>query len=145
MDINEFIKAQRKANAELATTGKKLLNEHLQKFMDENPGIIGLRWEEYTPYFNDGDACIFRVGELRFRPAHGSEEAGEQEDGYLAYYDEEAKPLVNELTAVKELGQLLNTPEIESICEAAFGDHTRVTITRDGDKLLVEAEPYEHD
>lgn len=29
----------------------------------EVPGVRGLAWTQYTPYFNDGDTCVFSAGE----------------------------------------------------------------------------------
>jgi len=31
------------------------------------PGVDAVQWEQYTPYFNDGDVCVFSVHEPEFR------------------------------------------------------------------------------
>lgn len=46
-------------------------------------GVEGIRWEQYTPYFNDGEPCEFSTGEVRIRLTGVDEEDGDYEDGYL--------------------------------------------------------------
>lgn len=36
-------------------------NNIIKMFFDECPKIQAVVWSQYTPYFNDGDECIFRV------------------------------------------------------------------------------------
>ena len=44
------------------TEGKKALKEFVKEFFDATGGTVkALRWRQYTPYFNDGDACEFHV------------------------------------------------------------------------------------
>jgi hypothetical protein len=45
-----------------------------------------IRWDQYTPYFNDGDVCEFSVGEARFRIDPESED-GYYEDGFHSVYE----------------------------------------------------------
>lgn len=53
-----------------------------------HPGFEAMRWRQYTPYFNDGDPCVFRIYEVYFRfvgmsPITEDEEgAYEEEDGF---------------------------------------------------------------
>jgi hypothetical protein len=35
--------------------------EVFEQFFAENPNVGGVVWTQYTPYFNDGDECVFRV------------------------------------------------------------------------------------
>lgn len=46
------------------------------------PGFVGVRWVQYTPYFNDGEPCYFRVSMHGFKFLDTDEEAGDWEDGY---------------------------------------------------------------
>lgn len=48
---------------------------------------LSIRWDQYTPFFNDGDVCEFSTHEVRFKPVNGDDEAGDQEDGFLTLYD----------------------------------------------------------
>lgn len=46
------------------------------------PEVTGIAWTQYTPYFNDGEPCVFRAGEPYFC-FEGVELSDEEE----AYYD----------------------------------------------------------
>lgn len=41
-------------------------NEIIKLFFEECPKVQAVVWSQYTPYFNDGDECIFRVNEPSF-------------------------------------------------------------------------------
>lgn len=60
---NAKIEAMRKAHmAEL----QKDFNEIIKLFFDECPKVQAIIWSQYTPYFNDGDECVFGVNEPNF-------------------------------------------------------------------------------
>ena len=48
------------------------------------PEIDSIRWDQYTPYFNDGEPCEFGSYEPRFRLTGTDEDSenGDYEDGY---------------------------------------------------------------
>lgn len=47
-----------------------------------------IRWEQYTPYFNDGDVCEFYVNEPRFSPAgEDDDEGGGYSDGFYDLWE----------------------------------------------------------
>lgn len=76
-----------KAGKELRDEIRKTLDEVLKLFFDANPHVASISWRQYTPYFNDGDACEFSVGDpvltLRDAPSGDSsaEEDEEDQDG----------------------------------------------------------------
>jgi hypothetical protein len=41
-------------------------NEIIKLFFDECPKVQAVVWSQYTPYFNDGDECVFSVNEPCF-------------------------------------------------------------------------------
>ncbi len=47
--------------------GKAALQEAFQEFFAKHPEASAIVWTQYTPYFNDGDACIFRLGGLELK------------------------------------------------------------------------------
>lgn len=60
-------------NAELEALKKKHMeelqgdfNEIIKLFFDECPRVQAVLWTQYTPYFNDGEECIFSVNEPYF-------------------------------------------------------------------------------
>lgn len=62
-----------KAGSELRDEIRKTLGEIMKIFFEANPQVASISWTQYTPYFNDGDACEFDVGERRFTIRDGSE------------------------------------------------------------------------
>ena len=134
----------------------------LMQFIADNPQVARVQWTQYTPYFNDGDTCEFRLNEPEF--FFVSEECDEEDD-----YEEGTSSFGNAIeNGVRgyryqgkfEPSQWLPSLEVCSIetqkaCEALaqelsgledalqtlFGDHVRVVVTKDG----VEVEEYDHD
>lgn len=47
--------------------GKEALKEAFKEFFAAHPEATAVVWTQYTPYFNDGDACTFSVGELELK------------------------------------------------------------------------------
>ena len=45
---------------------KVIMQESFQKLFQNIPELYAMSWEQYTPYFNDGDECVFSVREPRF-------------------------------------------------------------------------------
>lgn len=46
-----------------------------------HPEVTGIAWTQYTPYFNDGDPCVFSVGE----PYFSFQGVNVSEDTYFDY------------------------------------------------------------
>jgi hypothetical protein len=125
------------------------ISHELQKLMEKDPTIEGIRWEQYTPYFNDGDACIFGVMDARVKFKDNDEEGGDYGDGYLSSWDfgswngdkrvyseeEQSKAAI-----VEDISKFVaNIPS--DLLLNAFGDHTQITINKDG----VDTEHYDHE
>lgn len=124
------VTAHRKAVQE---KGKELLKELIADVF-ANPSYADLeavRWEQYTPYFNDGDTCYFSVYDVRVK-VKGMSDEEEYEDGFVDTYGE-AKKYAFLDHAIHRIG--------DDILEDAFGDHAQVTITREG----ITVEEYEHE
>jgi hypothetical protein len=54
------------------------------------PGIEAIKWRQYTPYFNDGDACEFSIhgASVKLSETFGfSEDDGDYEDGFIGDYE----------------------------------------------------------
>lgn len=136
------------------TKMKEAFSECFKEFFEQNPEVKSIGWAQYTPWFNDGDECVFRttaeyadfsnidrIDEIRY-----GEYVGEGDfdqfwiiSGDYGDYNEE---LVSTQTRknVKEFSKLLGMIP-DDIYKSSFGDHVRVFATRDG----FEVEEYEHD
>jgi hypothetical protein len=117
----------------LETTGKSAFREKFQTFFDLNPDVVEVRWKQYTPYFNDGDSCIFGVGDPTIKFKDTEEDGGDYGDGFEESYNSDKKAVFKAL-------QDLNVFD-EDICKTIFGDHVRITINR----KYITVEEYEHE
>ena len=124
------------------------------------PSVESIIWDQYTPYFNDGEPCEFRVGEVRVR-FEGTSEKDEDNSDYgdggftpwqMSYYRgqkpghygyDSLSPAVLALTdeEVDAVTVALAFERFETVLATNFGDPARVTATREG----FNVEYYEHD
>lgn len=132
VELKEKIEA---LNTEIAASAESALKAAFKEFLDANPNIDALRWTQYTPYFNDGATCEFGVNypEVRLVGAVIDED-DEWEDGFVDSLPADSP----EEEAVQALFKEITSDEIFL---AAFGDHCRITVTRDG----IDVESYDHD
>jgi hypothetical protein len=64
MKKNKLVKLVKEVEAlkeKMKSEGELALKESFKDFFDAHPEARGIKWSQYTPYFNDGDACVFRV------------------------------------------------------------------------------------
>jgi hypothetical protein len=110
------------------------------------PGVAAVRWTQYTPYFNDGDPCIFGVNDFTVKLTDGDPDAGDYGDGYLNEWDMRDRGTGGWATGYANLAPALRSLEevsehFEEFLKESFGDHATVTATRAG----FEIEFYDHD
>lgn len=115
------------------------------------PEVAGVRWRQYTPYFNDGEPCQFGVGDIYVRIGTDEDcEDGDYDDGFVSSWDMRAdksdwrsdkiKPeLLEARSAMKTLEQSMD--HFRDFLEDTFGDHAVVTATKNG----FNVEFYDHD
>lgn len=140
-----------------------LFKEITKEVFEKNPGITGIIWNQYTPYFNDGDSCEFRVNDATFTNApveelcdiHYGEYEGETEGVWSAdnirsvlerdYYLETKELILAsggvDLDSCDLFSKVILSSEMEPVMEAMFGDHVKVIATREG----FEVEDCDHD
>ena len=125
---------------------KKEFDAIIEDFFKAVPIIKSITWTQYTPYFNDGDACYFSVNDIYF--------ASDENEDFEAYreFDEEdafsdslyslkhSKVLTKEQLAICEQMESLISSN-EDIMEEIFGDHIIVVLRESGS----ETQDYEHD
>lgn len=136
----------------------------LDRLLDTE-GVEAVRWTQYTPYFNDGDACVFHTGEIYVKVKGLYDEKDlEDED---EYYEDESNVWrgsyqlyeyategdwrsehvynVNGVDTSKVSAALnefaSNMEHYEIVVLKHFGDPAKVTAT----KLGFDVEFYEHD
>lgn len=130
MGLEALSKVKEEYQAKIKADGEVALKESLKTFFEANPNIEAVRWTQYTPYFNDGDPCVFGLHGVECQ-IKGSEDFQDEYD-IRKEHPAEAKALSN-------LEGLLSSAE--DVLETVLGDHSRITVT--GDK--VDIEEYDHD
>ncbi len=125
----EYLDIKSKYSKELSEKYVYLFEEVFQKY----PELKSFSFPAYTPYFNDGDECVFNVYNVDII------------NGIDIYdYDELTNGLFSEgamKNAIEEI-DAINYKLDSSIFQAAFGDHSLITVRRN---MTVDIDDYEHD
>jgi hypothetical protein len=129
MNIEELKTTKATYDAAMKEHGKQAVVEEVQRLFKVHADVRAIRWVQYTPYFNDGEPCVFSadVSGVMLDSDEGEIEDFEFEENY-------SHPMA------KALGELTDT--LDEVFEACFGESAQVTIYRDG---KVEIEEYSHD
>lgn len=108
---------------EMALVAKDVILDSIRPIFEKYPELQSVSWTQYTPYFNDGDACTFGIGLVtaNFEP--------EQEEEWKDWCDVSRQ--VESL--LEEIG--------EDTLNLVFGDGFEIKIGRDGS---YEKDTYEH-
>lgn len=147
--MQEMIEQFNSIKAKMKADGEQLVGAYIKELMAEHPKIAAVKWTQYTPYFNDGDPCVFGVNEADFRfvgaePKDGEDnDSSEEDDDEAGWFSSWSPPYGFKGTAEAFQKAIGKVPD--EMMLAAFGDHVRVTVTRDGDGVSVEVDEYEHD
>ena len=139
MNIASLMKKKTEMMAELREHGATALKEEFKSFFAAHPECIALRWRQYTPYFNDGEACEFSRHDIGVKLTDTPEDAsdGYDEEGFEdTYSDRRDEELFKSVLAAVKVLEAID----EEIFEIAFGDHVKVTATRAG----FDVEEYSH-
>lgn len=124
--MDSLIQKVKAAQKDLELALKVEIEELRGAIFKENPHLESVSWTQYTPYFNDGDTCEFTVHSWLTTV---DEDGNEEED------------LESESGALQNLANVLDNSDLSSAFLQAFGDHARVTLTREG----ISVEEYDHD
>lgn len=132
-------KAYEAVKAEIAKDGEAAIAGVFDAFMAEHPEVQALCFTAYTPYFNDGDPCVYSVRDpsLGFAPGSVMAEAvrypaepwGLDGDRGLVWedYPVEGSPVRAVWEAARDL-----LYSMEDLIETCLGDHICVLVDRDG-------------
>lgn len=162
----ELQKQIREARKKIKVEAQSVIKGVFDEFFEKQPKVHAIGWTQYTPYWNDGEECSFRVNEIKLFLSEDSAE--EDDDDYFegdqdlvrdrAYYakngdQEELDKIDTKIAAfggieaykaaVKDFGvvvKILGAIEDEYM-EMLYGDHVTVRYTRKG----VKVEEYDHE
>jgi hypothetical protein len=62
--FNELKDLKAAYDRKLRDEGQAAVKDAFKDFFDQYPEVRSVKWSQYTPYFNDGDACHFGVNEF---------------------------------------------------------------------------------
>lgn len=138
MSIKNIQAKLREVMQEVQDKGLAEFKEEFNDFFAEYPTVEAFRWQQYTPYFNDGEACEFGVHGIEIQLKGHTTSGYDDEDGFdeISTYDDIAMN-----AAIAEWFETLHGDGMKTVFEQVFGDHVRVTVTPDN----IEIEEYEHD
>jgi len=163
--FDQLISDQAELKRKFQEQAQSLFKDITKEFFEKNPGVTGVIWTQYTPYFNDGDTCVFSVGDLTFTNAPADELSdicwgeyeGETEGvwaadniGYVLesdreYYQGTKNAILAaggvDATSCALFAKAVGSSEMEDVMQAMFGDHVKVIATRAG----FEVDEYDHD
>lgn len=125
---------------EAKQVGKATVKDLFMEFFELHKNVEGIRWDQYTQYFNDGNTCNFNVYEPMLRLVNHDEDSSEGMWGTCSWHNQsavESTAFQAFLSSVWEPLQELG----EEFFETTFGDHCEITVTRDG----ITCEWCEHD
>lgn len=170
-DLDTYLKqlseAQEAYKSMLTTVAKRLEDDTATIFsgiFEKYPELVQFSWNQYTPYFNDGEPCEFtaRIDDLSI---NDEDERGTgdtmwvQVDREYHYVDIHTRAMHRydggvkkhmgkyegdipwETYAANSIGKILRVFD-EEILQRAFGNHVKVTIHRD---LGVTTDQYDHE
>lgn len=134
---------------EIQEKSKEILTFSTKELFEKHPKLESFSWSQYTPYFNDGDECIFSVNnsyiEVKFDGKEFEEVSGSSFDKHnpsygSTDYNKETRENVGLEEAYKDIEELLSSIDEDSY-NNIFGDHVKVISSRKGFKT----QDYEHD
>ena len=62
--LREFVEEMQRLKNTLREQGQTLMKASFKKMFDQYPFITAFQWNQYTPYFNDGEECLFSVHDV---------------------------------------------------------------------------------
>jgi len=163
--FEQLISDQKELKRKFQDQAQGLFKEITKEFFEKNPGITGVVWTQYTPYFNDGEPCEFSVGEPTFTNAPADELSdirwgeyeGETEGVWSTenisyvmeadreYYQDTKNAILAaggvDVESCVLFAKAVGSSEMEDVMQAMFGDHVKVIATRDG----FDIDEYSHD
>lgn len=156
--MSEATKIDRPIEGEITrySTRYKVEQGTAAEFLDELdrvlaiPGVEEVRWSQYTPYFNDGEPCVFGSGDIYYKFT-GSDDEGDYGDGFVdswsvnyqdadgvfPYRSDKVDPASYEALRAEGLG----LSRYQDVLQDNFGDPAQVTATKAG----FNVEYYEHE
>jgi hypothetical protein len=140
--MNAAIEEMKASQERIAKIAQDAFSKGAKLIFDNHPNLESFAWNQYTPYFNDGDTCYFRVSsDFESMKINGEDvydwEYDSRRDGGVGYHH----PDFPDGTLASDLENLIGSFEEDTLLKI-FGDHVEVTIARGG---KTSVEEYDHE
>jgi hypothetical protein len=146
----------KKLKEEMLEASNKIFTDLTKTIFEENPKVKSFGWNQYTPYFNDGETCTFSANTdyiyINGVSVDESDWISETKITNYGTWNREKR----EYEGRKEVPNLNYDPELvkssdeireflsnfdEDFFMSQFGDHAEITVTVDG----VSVDEHEHE
>jgi len=130
-ELDNFIDRSNSLYNEFKQNAISILRSEINILFTKYPNLKGIRWEQWTPSFNDGDACLFGINSFRV-------DLGEKNiPFYSSAYDIDDPDLYDDIEKFR--GKLDN---ILDFLNDTFGE-AMITVTS-GSQMTLEVERVEN-
>lgn len=141
MTFDDLLQKKIELDALISQYGEQALKALLNEFMESFPFVQALGWYQYTPYFNDGEPCVFGVSDVLIRIPPEILAAYKQTSPWFSIQDYIDHPNDLEVgfinawmmldTDLKTALTALSAKVItnKQLMLSAFGDHTMIIVT----------------
>lgn len=116
--LDELRKMKDEYLARMRQDGEAAIKEAVKVFFDQNPTVKAVRWTGYIPAFNDGDVCVFGLGDVEVS-------FDEIDPDFTEYPEDKALR-----ASMGDLRKSLYS--VEDVLQTIFGDNHQVTIDSSG-------------
>lgn len=153
---------EEEAHRQAQEEGKDAITIALKTLFAQVPGLGKVQWNQFTPYFMDGDACVFGVNEICMISTKNMDLTDDDEDyNYDIDYcgelnkcqdrdwrkdtetflpDNPFNATEEQYEFMKEFTKLMDG--LSDVLERIFGDHVEISCARDGE---VTIQDYDHE
>ena len=147
----------KKLKKEMLEASNKIFTDLTKTIFEDHPKVKSFGWNQYTPYFNDGDTCYFgvHIDEPNINGENGYDLKGINKkiiknygtwnrekkiyEGRIEVDNPDYNP--NLESAVDDVRKFLQMFDEDYFMDA-FGDHMEITVYRDG---KIDTDYCEHD
>lgn len=152
--FDSLIESLHEVKEQARKSGKELLQQAFGDIFEKYPEVQSVRWAQYTPYFNDGAACVFGIDNFQVllsapkvpaeepeEPYDEDENDVDEDDGWVDLWSVSSGKLLS-----KEALDVLSKMEKQltdnaEIVETIFGNDCQVTVSRESTTV----DSYDHD
>jgi hypothetical protein len=120
--LKDLTEETKRLQKQIEERGKAALLDASKALLDQFPAVQKIYWTQYTPYFNDGEACYFRVNSVHALMKNPEKQA-KYEAEKRSHEDKQATAKALSEEQRKKLGIELEEwiePDLDSLCDEEY-------------------------